>query len=250
MLSRYEKGGRRVYSAGSHEFPSVTALLGLPNKPWLLPWVTKVTAEAAVDVMPTVEGKTKGTKLATIKKEAKERRFEKANYGSEVHKIVDWMLEGKEVPADTDESVRADAQAAVDFLESSKLSVAGAERAVANFRVGYAGTMDCLALDEHGKHWVVDWKTGRIGADAFYQCVAYACADHIWSEENSRWVEYELYSTVGGCVVVNLSGGKWTAYRHPIDKWDTAGVLRYISNLVLVHQGERELQEFCLPEPD
>lgn len=252
MLDRLENNGRRIYSDGAAEFPSVTTLMGLPSHPWMMNWAQKLTAEAAVDVMPTLEGVPKSEKLSTIKAEAFARRNSAAVYGTEVHQNVEYLLTGEQHKLTTKPDVLGDAQAALDFLNNQGLTSLAVERAVANFAVGYAGTLDCLAAgDADGSRWIVDWKTGKIKPQSFYQCMAYAAADHIWSEQQHKWVPYDFSQHLAGVVVVQLKNQTWKAYPYPVEEWglnerpSMDDVLQYLSYLVCVYEGEKQMSEFA-----
>lgn len=144
------------------EYVSVTTFLDVINKPFLMPWAAKMERELL-------------TKLAQQGKHLDEifEYFQPkqpygyklytdvaAEFGSKIHKAIDYTLKGLKLPKmDKEEKKVYDKW--VEWWNGGRLVLIGAEKQVKCCSLGYAGTLDALVKDDVGLVKVIDWKTGK-----------------------------------------------------------------------------------------
>jgi hypothetical protein len=115
-----------------------------------------------------------------IKKEA-------GTLGSRVHAYIESALHaiiaGDEAPpleGDIDERITAGVEAFRAWWESSSFHPIGVEVPVAHTHLGYAGTIDVLAINADGEYVIVDWKTSKsLHGSYLRQIGAYSLAHHV-----------------------------------------------------------------------
>ena len=170
----------RWYWVGDERFPSVTSILsgGVP-KPELVDWAASRVATYVVDhlyeVRDLVRSSTNASEsLAHI---PFRERDAAAALGSQVHRLVEErILTGPlaYVPPEA----RPYIDSFVRWVSQRNPSFEAAEAVVVNRTIGYAGTLDALALID-GRMTVIDWKTGSVWPDAALQLTAYAHAEQM-----------------------------------------------------------------------
>jgi hypothetical protein len=115
-----------------------------------------------------------------IKKEA-------GTLGSRVHAYIESALHaiinGDEAPpleGDIDERITAGVEAFRAWWSSSSFHPIGVEVPVAHTHLGYAGTIDVLAINANGEYVIVDWKTSKsLHGSYLRQIGAYSLAHHV-----------------------------------------------------------------------
>lgn len=170
-------------------YPSVTKVLGILDKPALVPWAKRTVAEYAVAQHASGElatliadkGHVEAAKhLAAL---PDYQRDAAATVGSGVHLLADMATRGAESDAVTPlvpKEYLPYLAAFRDFLTAhSGSQVVSSEKAVISFGDQYAGTYDLLMQIE-GQLWLIDIKTSKgIYAETGLQLVAYGYAEHI-----------------------------------------------------------------------
>ena len=157
------RDGRHRYSwAGSPEMPSVTTILGIKDKPALVPWAKRETAACAIrnlDVLTRmVEHGGPEAAVDWLKKIPDYRRDTSANLGSAVHAAAEAIGRGE--PLEVDEAVRPFVAAyRRDFLEVFRPKFLAVEAMVCSLRYEYGGTADAF-VEIDGETWLIDYKTG------------------------------------------------------------------------------------------
>ena len=243
-----EVRGRRVYSDGERDLPSVTTLLGMISKPQLVPWSARLAVEAAWDMKDELSGKTKDEYLKGLREEATARRNEKRDLGTAVHQAIEGVMREEVDIVDLSADIQKYVLAAQDFLDTQVEKVLAMERTVANFEIGYAGTFDMIALRADGTHGLLDWKTGGIWPSAYYQLLAYAASDHVWYEEDACWKPHKMLPNIGAVGVVQLQGdGSWTLFSWSDEEFDVPIALKYIANLRDVWAADKEMARLEMP---
>lgn len=181
-----EKDGQHFYAVDGSEthFPGVTGILGYINKPFLQPWIAKVTAEYIQRILTKVSAMHHVTRkpgihsinfpderfLNLLVRRAKlQHRFIKESaerIGSEAHKQFDFFIKGEQIWPLTfpfSESFNY-------WKKKEKLKIICCDTKLASLKYGYGGAMDVGLEDSDGKLVIGDFKTGKsIHDDHAYQ---------------------------------------------------------------------------------
>jgi hypothetical protein len=182
--------------------PSVTTVVSLTPKPYLMNWVVKLAAEWVAthtyDLMPM----TWEERVAIIKAETRALREEGARKGTALHDYAEqyvWL--GTVEPPRT-----LPEQAVIDIVDQLQPNVLFTEAMVWNGTVGYAGTLDGVwevTFDGRVETWVIDWKTSKSrSAEWALQQEAYRRAETIF---DGRGNEYPM-PHIDRCVIL------WTPF--------------------------------------
>ncbi len=161
-MSKYTKKAKahtRYVDDNGKRLPGVTTILGILNKPALVPWANKLGLEG-IDVRSHVDG------LAEI--------------GTVAHYLIECYLSkrtpdlGEYSPDVIDKAENA----AIKYYDWEArqvgFEVIGTEMKCESSTLGYGGTID-LVCKIGGKVWLVDFKTGKgIYEEHDYQVAAYA----------------------------------------------------------------------------
>lgn len=160
---------------------SVTAALQVINKPAVVGWVRRETAEFAVtnlDSIRLMRDETGHASAVEFVKMSTDRRRDKAGRrGTNVHQIAEQIVRGQtpEIPEDLAAyvvSYRA-------FLREWQPKFVAVEKMVVNLTHGYAGTFDAFAKIGN-ERWLLDIKTSTgVYAETALQLSAYAAAEFI-----------------------------------------------------------------------
>lgn len=180
-------GNERLYTIDGKKLPSVTTILGILNKPALLPWAAKETAaEFARLLMELPMVHADGERMlpderimeyAEVAKKAYRKKSEEAmSKGTIVHDIIEqWIInDGKITPDEVSDPVAR--QGLEQFLawgEQHEIEILESEQVITDGEL-YAGRYDLLCVVD-GKKTLADLKTSSgIWPEYIYQCHAYA----------------------------------------------------------------------------
>lgn len=192
--------GMRFYKTHTGlKFPSVTTILGVINKPALVPWAAKVERELMMASVYRVYDEmmlnmaepfdSDSFMEAVVEEAGREKGYQTqlrraGNIGTNVHNRIDWDFR-HELGKDNESKrplllTTPEAKRAYDrFLEwrtSATFKVLATERRVVSFGGQYAGTLDTI-IKFGSKVGVLDFKTGkRVYFEAFLQNCAYRMA--------------------------------------------------------------------------
>jgi hypothetical protein len=162
-----QKKARRAYcdSAGKR-LPGVTTVLGVLDKPALLPWAAGCGARAAVAAVR--EGLTYDAAVDRARSAWTKERDAAADAGTLAHSYVEAHYANEPILADLDDEKQAQAHGVyrrvVDHIEAAKLVVVASEIALVDEACGYGGTMDFI-VERDGALLVADLKTGKRAYD-------------------------------------------------------------------------------------
>ena len=171
--------GYRFYTLDGTKLPSVTTILGIVDKPALVPWANAQGREAVEEELaPRVGDTLTRPMLDHALEQAKARPWrakkEAADFGSETHRIIEGLLVGTapHIPSRQSQAIR-NFQAWQNLnnitLELTEVSVYSVEH-------GYAGTFDAMGWID-GLPVVCDWKTSKgLYMETALQLAAYAHA--------------------------------------------------------------------------
>lgn len=192
----------RFYDINGRQLPSVTTITGCLAKPALDDWLVGLAMDAAL------EADDEGTARALFR----ERRYEKADLGTEVHKAVAADLAGQTAMAVDAVAPFLDQWRA--FTEAHKVEPVMVETVVAS-RHGYAGRLDAI-LDIDGRRLLCDLKTGRLYRSIALQLAAYRYADHAYPDYPNCWAA--PIPEVEGCAILSLKARSWKLHDVPVSE--------------------------------
>ncbi len=169
-------------------YPGATGQAGILDKPALAGWKSKLTAEAAIELveeLPTIikaVGKVGAVKALTSAADKKSQ--EAMSAGTLVHSAAEDVVAGKLVPI-PDGDVGQKVGRVVEWWPTSGWRLRLSEAFVINTTLGYGGTIDLLAFDEEGRTVLADWKTGSgVYHDVRLQLAAYGNAEGIAPQDS------------------------------------------------------------------
>lgn len=210
MAKRIDTKNGRFYEIDGELLPSVTTILQVIAKPYLVPWAAKLERELCLTVADQVfadfevgalllgDGVTFGDEIRDRlgRMRAHQKEMDKAcDIGSEIHEYIEAVLRRQlyKVATWPDRPDREETAVAVnawhDWAVKVGLKPLYIEETVYSKRHGYAGTMDTLATltDERTGERVtalIDWKSSKgLYNEYKLQNAAYAVA---WTEMKGR----------------------------------------------------------------
>ena len=182
------------YRVNGKPVRGVTSILGVINKPFLLPWAVNQTIGYIMAHTDEFKAGTEAdvNKILYGAKDEHERvRDEAAMLGSAIHAWVEQHLKGQKPEMPENERAITAVMAFTEWLEGSKFKITDSERILYSRKHHYIGTCDMMG-EKDGKLWLLDLKTGnQIYPEAFLQTAAYAAA---FTEETGK----EVY---GRCIL-------------------------------------------------
>lgn len=177
----------RFYDVNGLSLPSVTTILGMLQKPALIPWAAKITAEACQDYIYThgqhdvISGTVSLTAedvddMVTVSKKAhRTKKREAADIGTAIHEAIALWIDtgGRYMPDDPADCRYIGLQSFLSFGEEHDLQIINSEQVVSDGKT-YAGRYDLLCrLD--GSLTLLDIKTSSgIYPEMWFQLHAYA----------------------------------------------------------------------------
>lgn len=203
MAKRIDTRSGRFYEIDGELLPSVTTILQVIAKPYLVPWAAKLERELCLTVADQVfadfevgallleDGVTFGDEIRDRlgRMRAHQKEMDKAcDIGSEIHAMIEHSLKTNAAPPVASEAAGVAFMSFCMWADKVDLQPIDIERVVYSKRYGYAGTMDTLAelTDERTGERVtalIDWKSSKgIYNEYKLQNAAYAVA---WAEVKS-----------------------------------------------------------------
>ena len=175
-------GGRHYRVEGFDElFPSVTNVLGVINKPALVPWARNAALESVQTALLARTGTTESITTEWVtdvidqaRQTPDSKRDQAAGFGTQAHELIDRIIQGlePEIPPE----LEAVANNFLGWRAASGMDIRLSEAMVYSEKHRYAGSADAIAYRD-GKLIVLDWKTGNgIYPEYGLQVAAYAKA--------------------------------------------------------------------------
>ena len=183
--ARQSGSGREyVWPQTGERFVSVTTVLSVINKPALVRWAAKMTAEYAANNLQAWQNLETAAAVDLLKGAPWRRTEERMSLGTSVHEAAEAWAKGEEITA-YPENIRPYMRQFLCFLEEFEPEVMHSEVSAYNREFGYAGTMDLLA--RFGDELVlIDYKTGKQAyAEAELQLNAYAACEWIGLDDGT-----------------------------------------------------------------
>lgn len=196
---------RLITPYSSDLLPSVTTVLNVLPKPFLVPWAKKVALQKVREVL--IEWFDMGELVKSVNdveemlEQARTRpdevRDQAADEGTSAHALVEAILAGApaQIPAHLEPAVNG----ALRFITDYNLTPIASEATVWHPIYRYAGTVDLVARDGSGNLVVCDWKrSSGIYESYAYQVGAYAGAiECLTGEEPNRCIVVRLPRETG-----------------------------------------------------
>lgn len=182
-LKRVNTSYGHRYTLDGKPVPGVTTLLsgGLP-KPALPRWAAKTAAEyVAANLETLTQLPDPESVIAAVKQSPWSQRDRAAVRGTDVHKIAEELIHGRDVdvPADLLGAV----EGYVRFLDAWQPKPLLTEFALASRKWWYAGTADAVFELPNGERILADWKTSKgVYGEAALQVAAYGNAEFYLSD--------------------------------------------------------------------
>jgi hypothetical protein len=178
--------------------PSVTTITGVINKPALVGWAVKMTAEYAEREFRSLWVRTKGKpdeiKVMSIFRDAKrahrDHTQDAANIGTIVHNWAEAYAKGENPAFPTNVQARAGVDAFLDWLGSHDVQWIANEAKIYSRKYRYAGTLDADAM-VGGERCIVDFKTSAaVWPEMRLQTAAYQAAreEELGIKYARRWI--------------------------------------------------------------
>jgi len=232
--ARLRDGSTRIYeTADGTIYPSVTSVIDQLDKPALIYWAARMSAEYATLHREALADLPADDAITLIKGNWRKARDKAGARGTRIHEYLEdptWTPTLEAAPY---------LEQAQIFLEANNLTVAATEISFSHPGEGYAGTADVIATS-NGDRYVVDWKTGKGIYDSHaLQIVALGEATHqldeYGGEHPSTPIDYG--------VVVRLAPDEHEAHliQKGSEQWVTAWDA--FRGLIPVWQWKREVKE-------
>lgn len=180
-LRRINSGNGHSYTWNGQKIPGVTTVKGLLDKPGLVKWASNMAAETVVDEWEHLVSLPPTARADYVKKSADRRRDTAAVRGTRVHRVVEQMILGHEVPEGTPANVRRMAEHVANLYDEWDMKPLLVESPVAHSEWLYAGTLDSVVTCDRLGTVLLDTKTRDDGRspydDTSLQLAPYRFAD-------------------------------------------------------------------------
>jgi len=214
------------YLVDGIDYPSVTTILGVINKPALMRWAAKMGAKAVL--MDPTKYDTPEAAAAAIYEINEQGGQTATERGTEAHAVAEAYA--KAVVKGTAENFSSNNpyfKAIRSFFETMKPEVFFIEAVLVNTKEIYAGTTDLIAKIG-SRVFIIDWKTSKYVYDEMpLQVEAYRRADMlIDGMTGERLVDQPQMAEAGGIVLLRDNGTfQWTETAGDFEAFLAAKVL-------------------------
>lgn len=205
-ITRIDRGRGHSYKIDGQRADGVTTLLGDGlAKPALINWAANTTAAYAVDRWDELADLSVSARLERLKKARYEDLDKASKRGTEVHKLAEQLVRGREV--DVPDEIAGHVESYVKFLDDFEPQPVLVESVVGNRQWSYCGTLDLVA-DIAGERWLLDVKTSRSGIfpEVALQIAAYRHAETYIDDDGREQSMAALNIVRGGAIHVRGDG--------------------------------------------
>lgn len=220
------------------EYPSVTTIIGVLDKPALVGWA----ANKAIDYILEHRNDMDGAHFwDNARKAWRDAASKAADHGTAVHALAEeWIKGGTPLP-DTDEHARA-FEALQAWAERERLAFTEAETEVFSTAWGYAGKLDAIATDGMGRRVLVDFKTSSgIWPEYKVQVSAYKAAyEEQTGQRIDRLVIVRIDKETGQPEALDCTDGheeRIASFRKLVDYYYSAAARRLKNNPHAANRG-------------
>lgn len=166
-VDRVQKGRSRFYQPRGTTLllPSVTTVLGIIDKPALVGWASRTTAESIRTNLTPMVGKVLTNEMLqehvhVSKRYPSKVKADAGDFGTRMHEAIEQILNGREP------TIAPDIAQAVDsfrlWWESVDLEIKFTELHLASIKHGYGGGTDVVAMNRKTLTPVIcDWKSSN-----------------------------------------------------------------------------------------
>lgn len=198
---RVNAGSGHSYRLDGHHVPGVTTVIGVLDKPALVDWAARVTAEYAIDHWAHLSAMQPIPRFEELKQARFRTTKKAADQGHRIHAMAERIAHGETVEVPPEIELQVDAYAR--FLDRWDIETLVTEAPVCHLGYRYAGTLDMLCTIPRLGTVLLDIKTGKsVYDDHALQQAAYRHADVMLREvpqtgprggrKPSLWVEEPL----------------------------------------------------------
>jgi hypothetical protein len=152
---------KHVYRVNGKTVPGVTGILGVINKPALVPWAVKMCGEyLAKSLKPgtTLDEVEIARLVNDMKRRYRDVTAEAADIGTHVHRWAEQHAKGENPPWPVNPQVRSGVEAYCAWLEAHHVEPVFVEKRIYSRLHDYAGTVDLVAKID-GRLCIADFKT-------------------------------------------------------------------------------------------
>jgi hypothetical protein len=199
-ISRVDTAKGHYYKDETGRVAGVTTEMsnGVP-KPALINWAANTTADYAINNWDALADMPPAQRLKTLQGARYAEKDAAANRGTQVHRIAEQLIAGKEVPIP--DELAGHAESYVRFLDEFAVTAVAVEFTVYSPKHRYAGTGDLIADITHpdlGRiRALLDVKTNRSGiyGETALQLAAYRYAEIYVTDDGTEIDPYEVEFT-------------------------------------------------------
>lgn len=156
-ITFYESSHR--YKRDGEWIISVTAALGVINKPSLIYWAVNLACDHLIAMLESGDQILAGH-IEEARRKHRERLTEAGDIGTAVHDWCEQYIKGEAPELPEDDKVLNGVTAFLQWVDEHKVSFVSSERLVYSKRHNYVGHMDAEAIID-GKLCVIDFKTSK-----------------------------------------------------------------------------------------
>lgn len=188
-----------AYVLNDVEYPSVTTIQGILDKPALMYWSANCAVDYLKENIEKLQNPAGPHVVDGLMAEARQafRSVSKTelDIGTQVHNAIErYIKEGKDLSGNLPDAVQNGFLAFLEWEEKHKARWLASELQLFNTEVGYAGTCDAI-LEMNGNIYLVDFKTSKAVYDEYKdQIAAYLQAYHATVQPQATT---EVFENVG-----------------------------------------------------
>jgi hypothetical protein len=191
----HEGGEMMAYELNGVEYPSVTTITGILDKPALLGWASNCAVDFIKERLDDIKDPTDVHKGEDILEQARKaytiKRDSAADAGTQCHHAIQMYIEGHDpYPSLKCKEARNGFEAFLAWEKMNHVEWLQSEVAVFSEAHGYAGRFDAIAM-VNGHRYLIDFKTSKgVWDEHRYQICAYRQAYNEMLEEGQEPIEH------------------------------------------------------------
>jgi len=165
-----------AYELNGTQYPSVTTIQGVLDKPALMYWSANCAVDYIKENVERIQNPDGPHVVDGILNDARGafRNVSKAalDTGTMVHNAIEaYIKHGRDLVGDLPDSVQNGFLAFLDWEQKNKVTWLASELQLFNTKIGYAGTCDAI-LEMNGNIYLVDFKTSKAIYDEYRDQIA------------------------------------------------------------------------------
>lgn len=173
---RKNAGSSHSYLLDGQRVPGVTTVIGILDKPALVNWAARETANYADENWDRLSAMRSGDRIPLMEKARYNTNRKAVVKGNRVHDLGEKLANG--VTVDVPMEIRSQVEAYAKFLDAWDLNVIATETPVCHTEWGFGGTFDLIAESPRFGRALMDIKTGKgVYSEVALQLNAYANCD-------------------------------------------------------------------------